>query len=144
MASYRGSCLCGEIEYEALGPLNGAHHCHCIYCRKFHGTPHATGAMATGRRWLRGERSVASFESSPGFHRFFCRHCGSGLPGDPAAGFSWVPFGTLDTVPEARPYRFGYGVLDADLDGQPDPGARQIYFEISDYSTSYVFYENPR
>ncbi len=44
---------------------------------------------------------------------------------------------------EARPYRFGYGVLDANLDGQPDPGARQIYFEVSDYSTSYVFYENP-
>ena len=45
---------------------------------------------------------------------------------------------------EARPYRYGYGVLDADLDGQPDPGAKQIYFEISDYSTSYVFYENPK
>jgi hypothetical protein len=44
---------------------------------------------------------------------------------------------------EARPYRYGYGVLDSDLDGQPDPGAKQIYFEISDYSTSYVFYENP-
>ena len=42
-----------------------------------------------------------------------------------------------------RPYRFGYGVLDSDLDGQPDPGGKQIYFEISDYSTSYVFYENP-
>jgi len=47
-------------------------------------------------------------------------------------------------VGESRPYRFGYGVLDEDLDGQPDPGAKQIYFEISDYSTSYVFYENPR
>ena len=44
---------------------------------------------------------------------------------------------------EARPYRFGYGVLDSDFDGQPDPGGKQIYFEISDYSTSYVFYENP-
>ena len=44
---------------------------------------------------------------------------------------------------EARPYRFGYGVLDANLDGEPDPGGKQIYFEISDYSTSYVFYENP-
>jgi hypothetical protein len=47
-------------------------------------------------------------------------------------------------VDEARPYRFGYGVLDSDLDGQPDPGGKQIYFEISDYSTSYVFYENPQ
>jgi hypothetical protein len=44
---------------------------------------------------------------------------------------------------EPRPYRYGYGVLDANFDGQPDPGAKQIYFEISDYSTSYVFYENP-
>ena len=44
---------------------------------------------------------------------------------------------------EPRPYRFGYGVLDSDFDGQPDPGGKQIYFEISDYSTSYVFYENP-
>ena len=34
--------------------------------------------------------------------------------------------------------------IDSDLDGQPDPGGKQIYFEISDYSTSYVFYENPR
>jgi hypothetical protein len=44
---------------------------------------------------------------------------------------------------ESRPYRYGYGVLDSNFDGQPDPGAKQIYFEISDYSTSYVFYENP-
>ena len=42
-----------------------------------------------------------------------------------------------------RPYRFGYGVLDSDFDGKPDPGAKQIYFELSDYSTSYIFYENP-
>ena len=46
-------------------------------------------------------------------------------------------------VDDSRPFRFGYGMLDANLDGVPDPGARQIYFEISDYSTSYVFYEDP-
>ena len=50
---------------------------------------------------------------------------------------------TGTTVDQSRPYRFGYGVLDSDLDGQPDPGAKQIYFEISDFSTSYIFYENP-
>ena len=49
--------------------------------------------------------------------------------------------GTKDGVD--RPYRYGYGVLDSDLDGRPDPGAKQIYFEFSDYSTSYIFYENP-
>jgi hypothetical protein len=44
---------------------------------------------------------------------------------------------------EARPYRFGYGVLDANLNGVRDPGEKKVYFEISDYSTFYVFYENP-
>jgi hypothetical protein len=44
---------------------------------------------------------------------------------------------------DARPYRFGYGVLDANLNGIRDPGEKKVYFEISDYSTPYVFYENP-
>lgn len=46
--------------------------------------------------------------------------------------------GSLD-----RPYRFGYGVLDANLNGQKDEGEKKVYFEFSDYSTSYIFYENP-
>lgn len=45
---------------------------------------------------------------------------------------------------ESRPYRYGYGVLDQDLDGVVDPGEKKVYFEFSDYSTPYVFYENPR
>ncbi len=49
--------------------------------------------------------------------------------------------GTHDGAP--RPFRFGYGVLDANLNGLKDPGEKKVYFEISDYSTSYVFYENP-
>lgn len=44
---------------------------------------------------------------------------------------------------DARPYRFGYGVLDANLNGAVDKGEKKVYFEFSDYSTSYVFYENP-
>ena len=43
----------------------------------------------------------------------------------------------------ARPYRFGYGVLDGNLNGTVDPGEKKVYFEFSDYSTSYVFYESP-
>jgi len=43
-----------------------------------------------------------------------------------------------------RPYRFGYGILDVNLNGVADPGEKKVYFEFSDYSTSYVFYENPQ
>ncbi|MEY4630203.1 MAG: hypothetical protein RIQ81_323 [Pseudomonadota bacterium] len=43
----------------------------------------------------------------------------------------------------ARPYRFGYGVLDVNQNFTQDQNERKIYFEFSDFSTSYVFYENP-
>jgi hypothetical protein len=49
--------------------------------------------------------------------------------------------GTQDNLPRA--YRFGYGVLDANLNGMKDPGEKKVYFEFSDYSTPYIFYESP-
>ena len=49
--------------------------------------------------------------------------------------------GTSDDEPRA--YRFGYGVLDENLNGQVDPGEKRIYFEVSAFST-YVFFEDPR
>jgi len=48
-------------------------------------------------------------------------------------------FGSNDG--KMRPYRYGYGVDDVNLDGNVDQGETKVYFEFSDYSTSYVFYE---
>lgn len=45
---------------------------------------------------------------------------------------------------DARPYRFGYGVLDENLNAAKDAGEKKVYFEISDYGTNYVFFESPR
>lgn len=42
-----------------------------------------------------------------------------------------------------RPYRYGYGVIDANLNGVADQGEKNVYFEFSDFSTSYIFYESP-
>jgi hypothetical protein len=50
--------------------------------------------------------------------------------------------GTSDN--EARSYRYGYGVVDENFNWVKDPGEKKVYFEVSDYSTSYVFYENYR
>ena len=49
--------------------------------------------------------------------------------------------GTDDGKPRA--YRYGYGVLDANLNGIVDNGEKQVYFEISDYS-NYIFFDNPK
>jgi hypothetical protein len=44
-----------------------------------------------------------------------------------------------------RPYRYGYGYADTNLNGKLDEEEKdkgKVYFEFSDYSTSYIFYEN--
>ena len=43
----------------------------------------------------------------------------------------------------SRTYRYGYGVLDANQNLKVDSSEKKLYFEISDYSTSYIFYDNP-
>ncbi len=40
-----------------------------------------------------------------------------------------------------RPYRYGYGIDDINFNGIADKGEKKVYFEFSDYSTSYIFYE---
>jgi len=49
-------------------------------------------------------------------------------------------YGTNDGKP--RPYRYGYGYDDKNFNHKKDPGEKKVYFEFSDYSTSYIFYEN--
>ena len=49
--------------------------------------------------------------------------------------------GTDDKSP--RPYRYGYGILDENFNMQADPGEKKVYFEISDYASNYLFFENP-
>ena len=49
--------------------------------------------------------------------------------------------GTDDGTPRA--YRFGYGVLDENLNFVPDAGEKKVYFEVGGFS-NYLFFENPR
>ncbi len=48
---------------------------------------------------------------------------------------------TDETTP--RSYRYGYGYLDLNQNYKIDAGEKKLYFEISNYSTPYIFYENP-
>jgi hypothetical protein len=48
--------------------------------------------------------------------------------------------GTSDDEP--RSYRFGYGVLDTNLNGSADPDESKVYFEVGGFAT-YVFYDDP-
>ena len=43
----------------------------------------------------------------------------------------------------SRNYRYGYGYLDSNQNYKVDEGEKKLYFEISNYSTPYIFYDNP-
>jgi hypothetical protein len=49
-------------------------------------------------------------------------------------------YGTSEKEP--RPYRYGYGYVDENFNFKADNGEKKVYFEVSDYATNYVFYEN--
>ena len=50
--------------------------------------------------------------------------------------------GTEDGQP--RNYRYGYGVLDENLNFIADADEKRVYFEISNQGLNYVFFESPR
>jgi hypothetical protein len=100
----RGTCLCGDVAFEADPPFQFMGHCHCSMCRKAHGSAFSTalGANPSGFRWLRGSDGMRPFESSPGGARPFCGRCGSSLPAA-TDDTVFVPSGLLDDDPETRP-----------------------------------------
>ncbi len=81
MASYQGSCLCGDIVFEAsqFQPLAG--HCHCNMCQKFHGAAFSTFVeVSTDHlRWIKGESLLSHYQAENESRRSFCKQCGSSL-----------------------------------------------------------------
>jgi hypothetical protein len=94
-----GACLCGTVRYEIAGPFTAMAHCHCSMCRKHHGAPFVTFAIAplAGFRWLAGEHAIGRYRSSEHGERLFCTTCGSVVPTlMRELGFAVAPAGNLE------------------------------------------------
>ena len=95
-----GGCQCGAVRYRVHAAAHEIYHCHCSMCRKLHGALFVTWAVVPRGRLevTRGEGGLATFESSPGVRRRFCRDCGCHficeIDSDP--DFDWFTPGTLD------------------------------------------------
>lgn len=103
-----GSCLCGEVTYQFVGPIKVFQYCHCSRCRKFTGSAHASNIIVDPDQfqWLSGEASVGRHElpEAKHFATSFCKKCGSSLPWLGKSGKAVVvPAGTLDDDPKVRP-----------------------------------------
>jgi len=99
VAVAKGSCLCGTVQYELDGPLEVMSHCHCSMCRKHHGAAFATFVTVplSNFRWIAGEDSLSTYQSSAYGKRTFCSQCGSVMPVVEAdTGIAFCPAGNLD------------------------------------------------
>ena len=117
MGVLHGGCLCGGVRFEISGPLSGIGHCHCSICRKAQGAAFRTRARVRREhfRLLQGEALITFFQSSPDYHRGFCRVCGGPAytwngPGSehgraypPSLGTVGIALGSLDGDPGQRP-----------------------------------------
>ena len=105
--SLKGSCLCGEVEYEVHGTQTDFWHCHCKRCRKATGTGHASNLIFAPAevRFTRGEDNIARFKVPDArfFTNVFRTNCGSRLPNHSIErGFAVVPAGSLDSDPDVK------------------------------------------
>ena len=104
----QGRCLCGALRYEIDGPFVDLVHCHCSMCRKHHGAPFASWAVApaAGFRWTSDTATLGRYQSSERGHRDFCTVCGSVAPMlDEAHGIVIAPAGNLEGDLGLRPTR---------------------------------------
>lgn len=108
---YRGSCLCGSVEYRISGEPRKFYHCHCRRCRKASGTGHASNLLVRPGtiEWIKGEELIRIYKvpEAKRFARHFCTVCGGSLPRYVKETDSIVlPAGTLDSdailKPQAR------------------------------------------
>lgn len=84
-----GRCECGQVRFQAEGPVTDYSHCYCSQCRRLHGAAFATfaGVKKAGFQYTSGADVVKTYASSHDHRRVFCSTCGSNilvaLTGDP-------------------------------------------------------------
>ena len=106
--TFKGSCLCGSVQYVLTGDVKHFYHCHCQRYRKATGTGHASNIMVKEESftWLSGEMLLKRYKvpEAERFYTHFCSVCGSAMPREvPELGMMIIPAGSLDTEIDIKP-----------------------------------------
>ncbi|XOV87933.1 MAG: GFA family protein [Pseudomonadota bacterium] len=76
---YRGSCICGQVQFSWTGTPRFVAECVCESCRRAHGASVVgwLGGPAAQFSLDQGEPLLKWFQSSPEAERAFCTACGT-------------------------------------------------------------------
>lgn len=123
---YKGSCLCGSIQFELKGGVVDPIYCHCSLCRKASGSAFATNGFinASDLELSDTKSSLTYYEANQGKRKYFCSICGTPIYSANASNPEKlrIRLGVFDTDIEERPIshnfitsKANWEELDADL-----------------------------
>jgi hypothetical protein len=107
VATLRGSCLCGGVEFEVMEAPETLRYCHCESCKKLSGSIGTVNGRVPSNtiRILEGKELLQTFQPAEGSAKTFCGTCGSNLFGGgwPDSETASVRASALDDPFDARP-----------------------------------------
>jgi hypothetical protein len=93
-----GECNCGAVKFGIDADLSTVYFCHCSICRRSTGSSGIAVVVIPNEqfRWIAGTEHVATWKK-PGteWQTWFCRICGSPVPGENNSSTTFVPAGTI-------------------------------------------------
>ena len=100
----RGECNCGAVAFEISADLSRVYVCHCSICRRSTGSNGIAVVVVENEtfNWIHGEDQVATWKKpDTDWQTWFCRVCGSTLPGKNDASRMFIPAGSISEGGEA-------------------------------------------
>ena len=93
-----GQCNCGSIHFEIRSDPAGIYVCHCSICRRSTGSNGIAVVLVPNDdfRWTSGEEYIEMWtKPNSAWETWFCKICGSRVPGRNDSARMFVPAGLL-------------------------------------------------
>ncbi len=93
-----GACNCGEVSFEISADIKDVYVCHCSICQRATGNNGAAVLVIPNEDfiWTAGENFISSWKKPDAkWETWFCRQCGSFVPGTNDDSHMFIPAGTI-------------------------------------------------